>query len=771
MKDSNYRITLDVKQTQSQVTIPVKINDASRKLYISLTEGGTPYIISESCFAVLSGIKSDGTDFLNNCIIEDNVIRYDFTPQTVSAQGMVECEVILYDANGGLLVSPHLTIIVDERACRASSSASYNEHTFIDQALEAEAIRQSSEAARTTAEAARVSAENTRVSNENTRQSQETERTEAEFLRTLEEETRASNEEARKTNEAKRASAEQTRVSNETARATAESARVAAENARVNAEAERVNAEARREIAIETAKAMTIECEASGEVITLNDASNSPLSNLKVFGRTTQKTTTGKQKIAYPYVNTTKTVDGITFTNLGDGGVKVSGTATGGGAYFVLNGGYAGNKVAIPNWLVAGNSYAISGGNESVAVEVCLYENEGGTGKTFLKTFTMPSGYIYYGIFLYVPLNTKVDTIIYPMVRDASITDDTYEQYTGGIPSPNPNYPQNLVSVGKSGSFDVDIYSKNLLNIDKLISFTEADNVFKGVKCPLKKGKTYTLSFFSTVSGTNSQFTYTGLSGTDYRSPVIYPEADRKTIYTFTTEEDVDIVRLYINGTGTLVECMIEQGSILTKYEEYNKQFITIPYELRGVNDTEDEVNFNDGFCIEHICDGLKNDFSLQQHEATTDNYLVASVYNTGKALKAECLSSHFTRINSSDLGKKAGVFIYVSENAASPIHISVPKTIASDITALKQWLKDNNVKIYYPLANPSKRTFEILPNGMSSTCPLRDAFKALHTNKPNTIILNSESAHQEVTYVADTKTYIDKKFAAITASVDEGVV
>ncbi len=41
-------------------------------------------------------------------------------------------------------------------------------------------------------------------------------------------------------------------------------------------------------------------------------------------------------------------------------------------------------------------------------------------------------------------------------------------------------------------------------------------------------------------------------------------------------------------------------------------------------------------------------------------------------------------------------------------------------------------------------------------------AYRALHTNKPNTTILNDAGAHMAVEYVADTKRYIDNKIAAL---------
>ena len=45
-------------------------------------------------------------------------------------------------------------------------------------------------------------------------------------------------------------------------------------------------------------------------------------------------------------------------------------------------------------------------------------------------------------------------------------------------------------------------------------------------------------------------------------------------------------------------------------------------------------------------------------------------------------------------------------------------------------------------------------------------AYAALHTNKPNTTVLNDSGAGMAIGYVADTKLYIDQKLAAISAAV-----
>lgn len=46
------------------------------------------------------------------------------------------------------------------------------------------------------------------------------------------------------------------------------------------------------------------------------------------------------------------------------------------------------------------------------------------------------------------------------------------------------------------------------------------------------------------------------------------------------------------------------------------------------------------------------------------------------------------------------------------------------------------------------------------------EAFKSLYTNYPSTVISNDENAGMEVSYVADTKHYIDKKFEELNQAI-----
>lgn len=135
MMESYYRITLDIKTIQSQISLPIKQHDTSRGVYISLTDGGRPYTIGNDCFAVFNGKKPDGTEVRNNCYIENNRIVYPITGQTVAAPGIVECDVCLYNANGGLITTPRFTLVVDPRAVDGFDVLSSNEYWVLEKYL------------------------------------------------------------------------------------------------------------------------------------------------------------------------------------------------------------------------------------------------------------------------------------------------------------------------------------------------------------------------------------------------------------------------------------------------------------------------------------------------------------------------------------------------------------------------------------------------------------------------------------------------------------
>lgn len=112
MNDACTRITLDIQEIQMPVVVKAKKNDIGRKLLISIADGGLPYTISEDCFATFTAKKADGTKIHNPCTIENNVILYEFTPQTCSAVGTMKAEIKIYGADDKMITSSCFQIIV-----------------------------------------------------------------------------------------------------------------------------------------------------------------------------------------------------------------------------------------------------------------------------------------------------------------------------------------------------------------------------------------------------------------------------------------------------------------------------------------------------------------------------------------------------------------------------------------------------------------------------------------------------------------------------------
>ena len=81
----------------------------------------------------------------------------------------------------------------------------------------------------------------------------------------------------------------------------------------------------------------------------------------------------------------------------------------------------------------------------------------------------------------------------------------------------------------------------------------------------------------------------------------------------------------------------------------------------------------------------------------------------------------------------------------------------ASTETDFKEWVNSNDLYIQY-----------VLETSVETPLPAEElaACAALYTNYPNTTILNDAGAGMEVKYVADTKLYIDKKFAELASAM-----
>lgn len=166
----------------------------------------------------------------------------------------------------------------------------------------------------------------------------------------------------------------------------------------------------------------------------------------------------------------------------------------------------------------------------------------------------------------------------------------TYEPYTGGIPSPNPDYPQEIKSVVNP---TVKVCGKNLLNLN---SYKE--NVKNGITITpifnneelqylILNGTFKTAEWAVIWIGTLNPGTYT-FSAQNSNVKVLRNWNEQNNTFTVTDENSVYRIVTNSSNMGESVKNVkiypqLELGSTPTPYEPYHEQTVTLPYTLNAI--------------------------------------------------------------------------------------------------------------------------------------------------------------------------------------------
>lgn len=205
--------------------------------------------------------------------------------------------------------------------------------------------------------------------------------------------------------------------------------------------------------------------------------------------------------------------------------------------------------------------------------------------------------------YIEAPKGLALDETIYPMIQLAFITDESYEPYTGGQPSPSPDYPQEIKSVGDSGSVAVKVMGKNLIptNCGQNITALRYDAqynrwAFDALKAAglvnariidpdtahyLLSAGTYTITL---VSFENVQNVTISAVNADWKTLAsVVPGRPSKT---FSVDANTIVGCYFVpkdtNATGYL-QVQLELGTTATSYEPYTEQYVQLPYTLNAI--------------------------------------------------------------------------------------------------------------------------------------------------------------------------------------------
>jgi hypothetical protein len=356
-----------------------------------------------------------------------------------------------------------------------------------------------------------------------------------------------------------------------------------------------------------------------------------------------------------------------------------------------------------------------------------------------------------------------------------------------------------LESAGSDGSIGVTVTGKNLFGgealADKLVEVGKATKntddgtvAFKSTNISnvtffdnFKENTQYTFIFYgknSSSKTTNLKVSYTDGSNSGI---LLFPKEAEYSLLVFTSDKGKSVRRLYgsnSSGTTTLYydKCGIFEG-VLTEadFVPYEGQTLTVstPNGLPGIpvssggNYTDengqqwvcDEVDFAKGVYAQKL---LKEVFDGSDDEAWAargDNTFSISLSRYIKSqsqVPAMCNYGYSGTVVGLAQAKN-GVTIYYKSGATSET-VYLKDTECSTAAELRAKLAVTPLVLITIAAEPIETPLSAEEMAQ---------YAALHTYKPNTTICkNSKNAGMEVSYVADTKTYIDQKLTAISAAM-----
>lgn len=299
----------------------------------------------------------------------------------------------------------------------------------------------------------------------------------------------------------------------------------------------------------------------SGKAVSITDVS--PIEH------TMSVKVSGKNLIKYPYLKSTHTVNGITFTDNGDGTITANGTATGQG-YFVL----AELKLKKGTYFLSG---APKDGKEGTQLYLAnsnysVYKIDNGSGVIVEITDEKAV----YTIAIDIKAGTTTENSVFkPQLELGTVATD-YEPYFVDV---------SKVKLIKSGKnvFDINAFS----NSSNWIADANNPNVYRSFKLNLLPNTTYTFSQGGGADPNPSGYAlYALFSPTQHSNSasdsqwIISSGNNSRTNkkITFTTNQTgVHYINMYYDSgrlsrlSAYLSKAQIEQGNSVTEYEPYEQ--------------------------------------------------------------------------------------------------------------------------------------------------------------------------------------------------------
>lgn len=512
----------------------------------------------------------------------------------------------------------------------------------------------------------------------------------------------------------------------------------------------------------------------TGNPALLEGVKGSRFTSLAIHGKSSQGSTTGAQLFDVSQLED-GTNNGVIGNKTKDYGYHLKGT-TAEGKYFTSNG------VAMK--LDPGN-YHISSGNKANNV-ARIYASITRNGKKlfyFNASFEVIDGDSV-AIYAQVEPNSTVDVTLYPMLV-AGTEPLLYEPYTGGAPSPSPEYPQEIESAGQSGEIGVEVLGKNLIPFKEIPTSTK-----NGITITTKSNGIVHFEGTATKAYDSPKISLQGVSLPKGRYRILEPRNDIKlyvvvkkwtgnNIWNYDIaeiEEGDELLYCYFTITDgaavnadAYVYMQIDNGEILAEsdfepYKPAQKLIIPTPGGLPGIP-VSSGGNYTDKDGQQWVCDEIdlakgERVYWIEEYRFTgAEAWFSWGVNNITEGITGfywyygsviptnhrEILNTHAVFSRNVYGGREEGTMANIASGGDDYLIWSVRNEYLEDVSSkdaavqsFKKLLGEINAKMLYCLATPIRTPLP--PETIV-------AYKKLHTYSPTTTVINDAGAGMSVGY------------------------
>ena len=180
----------------------------------------------------------------------------------------------------------------------------------------------------------------------------------------------------------------------------------------------------------------------------LTDSDNGKIMDMMLYGKSEQKSTTGKNLLKMSKTNAQENANGLLATINADGSISVTGTSTSGWSNIIKTNNECHTDNATYTFSVdinPGITIGLKLGRNKL--DDANYQTHKIMQKQLSCTFETGASNEYCSLFLEeLTAGKSYNFTIYPML-ELGTEATSYEPYTGGQPSPSPDYPQEIKSV------------------------------------------------------------------------------------------------------------------------------------------------------------------------------------------------------------------------------------------------------------------------------------------------------------------------------------